>query len=57
MQSPEWVEIYAPNGTIAKPGQIIKRPALAKTLNTIALKGAGAFYKVLQFYYYYYTTY
>ncbi|GAA5802540.1 hypothetical protein HPULCUR_008008 [Helicostylum pulchrum] len=45
MQSPEWLEIYAPNGTIAKPGQLIKRPALAETLNTIAIEGADAFYK------------
>lgn len=49
MQSPEWLEIYAPNGTIAKPGQLIKRPALAETLNTIAIEGADAFYKVCSF--------
>jgi gamma-glutamyltranspeptidase/glutathione hydrolase/leukotriene-C4 hydrolase len=41
---PEWVEVFAANGTIAKPGDIIKRPALAKTLETIADQGADSFY-------------
>lgn len=38
------MEVFAANGTIAKPGDIIKRPALAKTLETIADQGADSFY-------------
>ncbi|KAI9361843.1 gamma-glutamyltransferase [Pilaira anomala] len=45
MQLPEFVEIYAADGTIAKPGQLIRRPALSNTLNRVALEGADAFYK------------
>lgn len=44
MNLPEWVEVFASNGTIAKPGDIIKRPMLAKTLETIADQGADSFY-------------
>jgi gamma-glutamyltranspeptidase/glutathione hydrolase/leukotriene-C4 hydrolase len=43
---PEFTEIYAPNGTFVKPGEIIKNVALSKTLQTIATKGADSFYKV-----------
>lgn len=46
MQKPEWVEIFAPNGSIAEVGSIIKRPAYSKTLTTIANEGANAFYEV-----------
>lgn len=46
MQKPEWVEIFAPNGSIAEVGSIIKRPALANTLTTIAKEGANAYYEV-----------
>lgn len=49
MQLPEFVEIYAANGAIAKPGQLIRRPALSNTLNRVALEGADAFYKVLSY--------
>ncbi|KAI7891678.1 gamma-glutamyltransferase [Mucor mucedo] len=45
MQKPEWVEIFAPNGSIAEIGSIIKRPALANTLTTIAKEGANAYYE------------
>ncbi|KAF1805007.1 gamma-glutamyltransferase [Mucor lusitanicus] len=44
LNSAEWVEVFAPNGTIAQPGDIIKRPTLATTLETIANQGADAFY-------------
>jgi gamma-glutamyltranspeptidase/glutathione hydrolase/leukotriene-C4 hydrolase len=44
MESPEWVEIFAPNGTLADIGDTIQRPALAKTLEIIANKGPDAFY-------------
>ncbi|CAO3620615.1 unnamed protein product [Mucor fragilis] len=44
LNSAEWVEVFAPNGTIAQPGDIIKRPTLATTLETIANEGADAFY-------------
>lgn len=43
---PEFTEIYAPNGTFVKPGEIIKNVALSKTLQTIATEGADSFYKV-----------
>ncbi|KAI8096996.1 gamma-glutamyltransferase [Halteromyces radiatus] len=45
MESQVWKDIYAPNGTLAKQGGIIRRPALANTLETIAKEGADAFYK------------
>jgi gamma-glutamyltranspeptidase/glutathione hydrolase/leukotriene-C4 hydrolase len=40
----EWVEVFAPNGTLAKEGDVIKRPTLAATLRTIANDGPDAFY-------------
>lgn len=46
MKLPEWVETFAPNGSVAEIGSIIKRPALADTLTTIANEGANAFYEV-----------
>lgn len=36
--------MFAPNGTIAQAGDIIKRPTLATTLETIANQGADSFY-------------
>ncbi|EPB84895.1 gamma-glutamyltransferase [Mucor circinelloides 1006PhL] len=44
LNSPEWIEVFAPNGTIAQAGDIIKRPTLATTLETIANQGADSFY-------------
>ncbi|GAN07139.1 gamma-glutamyltranspeptidase [Mucor ambiguus] len=44
LNSAEWMEVFAPNGSIAQPGDIIKRPTLATTLETIANQGADAFY-------------
>lgn len=45
VKKPEWVDVFAPNGTIAKIGDIIKRPALADTLESISKKGADVFYQ------------
>ncbi|KAI8373067.1 gamma-glutamyltransferase [Radiomyces spectabilis] len=41
----EWAEIFAPKGSIAEIDDIIKRPNLAQTLETIAKQGADAFYE------------
>ncbi|KAL1918669.1 uncharacterized protein VTP21DRAFT_2691 [Calcarisporiella thermophila] len=41
---PQWKEVYAPNGTVAKEGDIIRNTKLADTLQAIAEKGASAFY-------------
>jgi gamma-glutamyltranspeptidase/glutathione hydrolase/leukotriene-C4 hydrolase len=41
---PDWSAVFAPNGTILKEGQWIKREALANTLETIGKEGADAFY-------------
>ncbi|CAO3608955.1 unnamed protein product [Cunninghamella echinulata] len=44
LESAEWSDIFAPNGKIAQIGDIIKRPAYANTLETIANEGPDAFY-------------
>ncbi|KAF9917569.1 hypothetical protein BX616_000567, partial [Lobosporangium transversale] len=41
---PDWSAIFAPNGTVLREGQWIKREALANTLETIGKEGADAFY-------------
>ncbi|KAF9947717.1 hypothetical protein BGZ72_010347 [Mortierella alpina] len=41
---PDWSAVFAPNGTVLREGQWIKREALASTLETIGLQGADAFY-------------
>ncbi|KAI8067523.1 gamma glutamyl-transpeptidase [Gongronella butleri] len=42
---PEFMQVYAPTGVLAQQGDVISRPALAKTLTTIAEHGARAFYE------------
>ncbi|OZJ05970.1 hypothetical protein BZG36_01253 [Bifiguratus adelaidae] len=42
---PEWNYIFAPNGTVLKQGDILKRDNLADTLELIANEGPDAFYK------------
>ncbi|KAG0306851.1 hypothetical protein BGZ98_001590 [Dissophora globulifera] len=41
---PDWATTFAPNGTVLREGQLIKREALANTLETIGREGADAFY-------------
>ncbi|KAF9584567.1 hypothetical protein BGW38_006002 [Lunasporangiospora selenospora] len=41
---PDWSPIFAPNGTVLREGQWIRREALAKTLETIGREGPEAFY-------------
>ncbi|KAJ3529786.1 hypothetical protein NM688_g7806 [Phlebia brevispora] len=45
LNAPEWKEVFAPNGCLLHEGEIIRRTALARTLETIAQDGADAFYK------------
>ncbi|KAG0348739.1 hypothetical protein BG004_004315 [Podila humilis] len=42
---PDWSHIFAPQGTALLEGELVKREALADTLETIANHGADAFYK------------
>ncbi|KAI9495243.1 nucleophile aminohydrolase [Zychaea mexicana] len=44
MTMPEWTEVFAPNETLAKAGDLIVRSKLAETLDTIAREGPDAFY-------------
>lgn len=41
-----WTEIFAPNGTILKEGEIIRRENYSRTLAAIAEGGADVFYRV-----------
>lgn len=41
-----WAKQFAPNGELLKVGETLRRPAYAKTLETIGKEGAGAFYEV-----------
>ncbi|KAG0200299.1 hypothetical protein BGX28_006581 [Mortierella sp. GBA30] len=41
---PDWSAVFAPNGTVLREGQWIKREALANTLEVIGRDGANAFY-------------
>lgn len=36
--------IYAPNGRVPEPGELLKNPALARSLRLIAKEGSSAFY-------------
>ncbi|KAI7848842.1 gamma-glutamyltransferase, partial [Circinella umbellata] len=45
MTKSEWTEVFAPNGTLAKKGDLIVRSKLAETLDTIAKEGPDSFYK------------
>ncbi|KAI0076121.1 gamma-glutamyltranspeptidase [Panus rudis PR-1116 ss-1] len=45
INSPDWRAIFAPNGTLLKEGDTIRRVNLSRTLTTIAKEGPGAFYK------------
>jgi gamma-glutamyltranspeptidase/glutathione hydrolase/leukotriene-C4 hydrolase len=42
----EWKNIFAPKGDFLVAGEIIRRPAYAKTLHLVAEQGAEAFYQV-----------
>lgn len=44
VNDPTWALDFAPNGTIVKQGDTIRRKRLANTLETIAEEGADAFY-------------
>lgn len=43
-KDPVWAAVYTNNGTIMVEGDIIRRPTLANTLETIANDGADVFY-------------
>ncbi|KAF9531606.1 gamma-glutamyltranspeptidase [Crepidotus variabilis] len=45
LNNPDWMAIFAPNGTLLKEGEIIRRTNLSRTLSVIAEEGPGAFYK------------
>ena len=45
LDSPAWSESYAPKGYLAVEGEWIKREKYGKTLETIAERGADAFYE------------
>lgn len=42
---PGWKPVFAPNGSPIKEREILRQPALARTLTTIAEKGPRAFYE------------
>ncbi|THV53359.1 hypothetical protein BGAL_0053g00270 [Botrytis galanthina] len=44
-EDPNWARDFAPNGTLLKLGDIMKRERYANTLETIANRGASAFYE------------
>jgi gamma-glutamyltranspeptidase/glutathione hydrolase/leukotriene-C4 hydrolase len=45
MQDPAFAEVFAPSGKLAVEGELIKRPALAGTLEIIAQQGPDTFYE------------
>ncbi|KAI8999293.1 gamma-glutamyltranspeptidase [Gaertneriomyces semiglobifer] len=44
LEREEWREIFAPHGKLLREGDAVKRTTFARTLETIASKGADAFY-------------
>lgn len=42
-----WRDIFAPNGSPLKEGELIRRTSYSQTLEAIASHGPDAFYKVL----------
>lgn len=42
----DWRALFAPEGTLLKEGEVLKREAYAVTLETIGREGADVFYKV-----------
>ncbi|RUS19748.1 gamma-glutamyltranspeptidase [Endogone sp. FLAS-F59071] len=42
---PEWSKVFMPNGTLLKEGDLLKREALADTLEKIANEGPNTFYE------------
>ena len=42
--SPTWRSLFAPRGHLLSTGQVARRPALARTLSSIASEGPNAFY-------------
>ena len=45
-----WAKQFAPGGELLKVGGTLRRPAYARTLETIGREGAGAFYEVSNLY-------
>ncbi|KAF8625422.1 hypothetical protein AX15_005384 [Amanita polypyramis BW_CC] len=45
LNSPDWRAIFAPNGSLLKEGDIMRRTNLSRTLSDVAEQGADAFYK------------
>lgn len=46
MEKEEWKKVFAPDGEFLGEGDWIARPAYARTLETLAERGADAFYTV-----------
>jgi len=46
LDDPDWNVTFAPNGKLLEEGEILRRPAFAKTLERIAKEGVEAFYMV-----------
>lgn len=46
LHNPDWRQIFAPQGTLLHEGELIRRTNYSRTLESIAVGGAGAFYSV-----------
>lgn len=42
--SPDWKDVFAPNGRLLNKGEVIRRTNLSRTLTEIAYNGSSAFY-------------